>query len=126
MPRARLETILESGLISSVITYAEGHRGVAYVLEVADGAMEHFWFSFYDLRYAKQSLGLWLMLESIRDAQARGLTHYYLGTVYGEKALYKTNFEPLEWWNRDQWSRDVKLLRQRERADTIGVHGTTV
>jgi arginyl-tRNA--protein-N-Asp/Glu arginylyltransferase len=111
MPRQRLETILASGLVSAVIIYKKEGVPVAYVLEVDDGSMGHFWFSFYDLSYAKQSLGLWLMLDCIRGAQARGLAHYYLGTVYGEKARYKLNFEPIEWWDGSSWRRDLEPLK---------------
>jgi hypothetical protein len=53
----------------------------------------------------------------MRDAKKAGLTHYYLGTVYGAKALYKTNFEPVEWWDGLQWQRDVALLKEKARAD---------
>jgi arginyl-tRNA--protein-N-Asp/Glu arginylyltransferase len=118
MPRARLKTILSAGLITAVATYRNAEDAVvAYVLEVAEGAMAHYWFSFYDLVLAKQSLGLWLMLDCARDAQARGLAHYYLGTVYGHKALYKTNFEPLEWWSGSAWSRDIVLLKDLSRSE---------
>jgi hypothetical protein len=37
--------------------------------------------------------------------------------VYGEKALYKTNFEPLEWWNGEEWRSDIKQLKERGRSD---------
>ncbi|HWB34049.1 MAG TPA: GNAT family N-acetyltransferase, partial [Candidatus Paceibacterota bacterium] len=111
MPRARLETIMQSGIISTVVVYRKGSAIAAYVLEVEDGTMGHFWFSFYDLVYARQSLGLWLMLDCIRDAKARGRAHYYLGTVYGDKAFYKLNFEPAEWWDEDHWSRDIERLK---------------
>lgn len=117
MPRERLELILNFGIISTIVTYASGEKTVAYVFEVAEGTMGHYWYSFYDLSLVQQSLGLWLMLDCVRDAKARGLTHYYLGTVYGGKTLYKTNFEPLEWWNGEEWSENVKLLRERGRAD---------
>ena len=79
--------------------------------------MAHYWFSFYDLSLVHQSLGMWLMLDCIRDAKARGIEHYYLGTVYGAKALYKTNFEPLEWWSGNAWSADTVKLKARARAD---------
>ncbi len=111
MPRERLETIMQSGLISTIVVYKHSSAIVAYVLEVEDGSMGHFWFSFYDLAYARQSLGLWLMLDCIRDAQARDLDHYYLGTVYGDKAFYKLNFEPAEWWDESVWSRDIERLK---------------
>lgn len=117
MPRERLELILNFGIISTIVTYSSGEKTVAYVFEVAEGTMGHYWYSFYDLSLVQQSLGMWLMLDCVRDAKVRGLTHYYLGTVYGGKTLYKTNFEPLEWWDGAEWSGDVKLLRERGRTD---------
>lgn len=117
MPRERFEHILKMGLVTHLITYKKEKVIVAYVLEVADDTIGHYWFSFYDLAFARQSLGLWLMLDAVQDAQKRKLAYYYLGTVYGEKALYKTNFEPLEWWDGTGWSTDSKLLRQRGRTD---------
>lgn len=117
MPRARLAYILRCGLITSVSVYRKAGAIAAYVLEVADDHIGHYWFSFYDIAYRKQSLGLWLMLDHVRDAKARGQRHYYLGTVYGEKALYKTNFEPLEWWDGSTWNTDSGLLRAHGRQD---------
>ena len=117
MPGGRLETILASGFISDVIEYKKDERIIAYVLEVRDKKMAHFWFSFYDLSLTQQSLGLWLMLDCMRDAKAEGLSHYYIGTVYGEKAMYKTNFEPLEWWSGEKWSDDFELLKKYTRTD---------
>lgn len=117
MPRARLETILHSGLVTDVLVYKNAGKTVAYVLEVNSGSMGHYWFSFYDLAYAAQSLGLWLMLDCVRTAKEAGLTHYYLGTVYGSKALYKTNFEPMEWWDGGAWNSDLKLLKELSRSE---------
>ncbi len=117
LPRKRLEIILSSNLVSTIVRYGVGDTADGYVIEVADGSACDFWQSAYDPAYIKQSLGLWLMLDCIRDAKARGLSHYYLGTVYGEKALYKTNFEPLEWWNGSLWSGDVRRLKERGRTD---------
>ena len=117
MPRERLETIIESGLLTDVVTYRNDKNVAAYVLEVSTGTMAHFWFSFYDLSLVQQSLGLWLMLDCIRDAKERGAAHYYLGTVYGGKALYKTNFSPLEWWDGSGWNQDVARLKELGRAE---------
>ncbi len=118
MPRARIEALFAAGIITTVITYQHEAEIVGYVLEVEDGDMGHFWYSFYDLRYAQQSLGMWLMLDCVRSAKERGFSYYYLGTVYGEKALYKTNFEPLEWWDGTGWNSDQKLLKERGRTES--------
>ncbi|OGC88946.1 hypothetical protein A2419_01115 [Candidatus Adlerbacteria bacterium RIFOXYC1_FULL_48_26] len=117
MPRARIEALFAAGIITTVVVYKDTSNTVAYVLEVEQDDMAHYWYSFYDIQYALQSLGMWLMLDCIRDAKERGVRYYYLGTVYGEKALYKTNFAPLEWWDEVDWSSDSKLLRERSRND---------
>lgn len=117
MPRTRLEHILSCGLVSDVIEYRREGKPVAYVLEVSENGIRHYWFSFYSPEFAKQSLGLWLMQDGVRDAKEAGAAHYYLGTVYGERALYKTNFEPLQWWNGSEWSADVGRLKERGRTD---------
>ena len=117
MPRTRLELLFTSGLISTVVEYRQNGGIVGYVLEVESGTMRHFWYSAYELSLTKQSLGLWLMLDCIRDAASTGFLTYYLGTVYGAKALYKTNFEPLEWWSGAGWSRDVRELKEKARND---------
>ncbi len=117
MPRERLELILSFGIISTVITYHKDGKVVGYVFEVADPAMGHYWYSFYDPSMAGQSLGVWLMLDCIRDAKAAGRTYYYLGTVYGGKTIYKMNFGPLEWWDGTGWSRDSKALKDRGGRD---------
>ncbi len=117
MPRERLELILHSELLSSCLIYKTETKVVGYVLEGGNGAMRHYWYSAYDTELAQQSLGMWLMLDSIRDAAADGIKHYYLGTVYGPKALYKTNFAPLEWWDGETWSRDIAKLKDLSRAE---------
>ncbi len=117
MSRERLELILDCRLVSTIIVYYKEGVPVAYVFEVEGENVGHYWFSFYDLSLARQSLGMWLMLDCVRDAKNAGLDYYYLGTVYGEKALYKTNFEPLQWWDGAEWSNDIAHLRERGHTD---------
>lgn len=79
--------------------------------------MSHYWYSFYDLDLVFKSLGLWIMIDSIREAKKEKKDYFYLGTVYGEKALYKTNFDHLEYWNGGKWIADKKSLKIRSRSD---------
>ncbi len=118
MPAARLQTILSSNLITDILVYSSSTAVVAYVFEVSDTSMSHFWYSFYDLAYSNQSLGLWLMTDAIVRAQQAKKTYYYLGTAYGEKGLYKTNFESLAYWNGYTWVMDRQKLRDRCKSDT--------
>ncbi len=118
MPRDRLLSILDSGLVTHIVSYLKDDAPAAYVFEVSDRHLTHFWFSFYDLSLIWQSLGMWLMLDSARHAQVNNHTHFYLGTVYGEKALYKTAFKGLEYWDGDRWVGDIKKLKSLSRSDT--------
>ena len=118
MSKERLEGILSWPVPLCLVIYERDSVPLAAVLEVRDETMRHFWFSAYDLSLVEQSLGMWLMLDGARRAKVAGLTHYYLGTVYGEKALYKANLEPLEWWEGTSWSRDTKKLKALAHAET--------
>ena len=118
MPQERLKLILSMKLIKTIVVYKKNHELIAYLFEVSDDNMAHFWYSFYDLAYVNQSLGMWLMLDSARRAQKKGNKYFYVGTVYGEKALYKTAFSGLEYWNGKNWSNDIQRLKQISRRDT--------
>lgn len=117
MPEERLKTLFNSGLITHVISYYTNENPTAYVFEVSDKDMTHFWYSFYDLSLVYQSLGMWLMLDSARNAKNSGKEYFYAGTVYGEKALYKTAFENIEYWNGREWTADKRELKKLGRSD---------
>lgn len=118
MPRERLELVLDMGLVSSVIEYKKDGAPEAYLLLVEDETISHYWFSFYKSEYAKTSLGMWLALDHIRGLAKSGKSYFYFGTCYAEKALYKTNVEPLEFWNGATWVNDTPLLKSLCRSDT--------
>ncbi len=125
MPEKRLRTILDSGFISHVVSYRNKLDPVAYVFEISDSEMTHFWFSFYDLSLVHQSLGMWLMLDSARNAKNRKAKYFYVGTVYGQKALYKTAFKNLEFWDGGEWFADIKKMKHLGREDNNRAIGLT-
>ena len=97
--------------------YRHEDRPVAYIIERRDATMHHYWFSFYDIALANKSFGSYLMLDAIERSQALGAHYMYLGTVYGAKALYKANYEPLEFWDGSTWIADMPLLKELARND---------
>ncbi len=118
MPRERLDLILDTNLITTVIEHSLTDIPVAYILLVEDEKISHYWFSFFSHEYAKSSLGMWLGLDHIRDLKGGTKEYFYFGTCYAEKALYKTNVEPLSFWNGRIWSDDIKELKKLCRSDT--------
>lgn len=117
MPAERLDRILARDLPLRAIAYAVEGVVIAYVLEVAEGSFSHYWYSCYDLQYAGTSLGMWLMLDTVRRAEREERTHAYLGTAYGEKAKYKTNVPGLEYWDGNVWQADTRQLETIMRKD---------
>lgn len=118
MPAERFNAILASPLPLRVLVYEKEGNLVAAVLEVSGETFGHFWFSAYDLSLVQQSLGMWLILDAAQHAKNDGRDYYYLGTVYGEKALYKTNLQPLEFWDGSKWSTDIAHLKKLARAES--------
>lgn len=118
MPLARLDAILGTPLPLEIVTYKKDGVLTAAVLEIGDVTFGHFYYSAYDLSLIQQSLGMWLMLDCARQAKEAGRAHYYLGTVYGEKALYKANLQPLEFWDGSSWNTNVADLKTLARTDS--------
>ncbi len=113
MSAARLDGILESVLPLSCMRYRDTDGiPVSYVLHINTPDFTHYWFSCHQTKYAGTSLGMWLMLDSVRRAQEEGRKHLYLGTAYGEKGRYKMNITPLEFWNGSEWNANEKLLKE--------------
>jgi arginine-tRNA-protein transferase len=116
--RERLQFVLLFSKEVYVIKYTDEQGNViAYVIEVAGKIASQYWFSFYDIKAALPSLGMWLMLDCTITAKENELKYYYLGTVFGEKALYKTNFNALEYWNGNAWIQNIANLKGLARHD---------
>jgi arginyl-tRNA--protein-N-Asp/Glu arginylyltransferase len=123
MPEKRLMHVLDHAILQQVVEYTHNGTPVGYILEGGDAHATLYWFSAYDTAYLKQALGMWLMIDAVLRAKNAGKQYIYLGTVYGEKALYKANFSDIEWWNGASWSTDPKntQLRARAKSDSTRV-----
>ena len=117
MNRDRLKYILNFSEKLQVVTYTEDDTVLGYVFEVLDKDMSHFWFSFYDLKLVNTSLGMWLLLDLALHAQKENKKYFYIGTAYGDKGLYKTNFKDLEFWDGNRWVSDVLILKKLCKVD---------
>ena len=107
----KLASVLKTDLITDVVIYSSDGDTVGYVFLVQDEKVAHYWFSFYTPEKIKQSFGIYMMLQEIQTAQKLGREHLYLGTCYGTKGAYKTNFKPYEYWNGTTWTQNEKHLK---------------
>ena len=107
----KLSNILETNLITDVVTYISSGEVQGYVFLIQDTIMTHYWFSFYALAQIKKSFGVYMMVQEIQAAKDSKKQYIYLGTCYGAKGKYKTNFRPFEYWNGAQWIQDEKKIK---------------
>jgi leucyl-tRNA---protein transferase len=119
MSEERLAYVLGRGILSHLLLFESDTRRYGYVFAARAGDMLHYWYSFFDTEYLRShSLGKWMMWRTLRLAAEEGLRHVYLGTCYGEKALYKArDHTGVEFWDGNRWSGDLGILKTLCRLD---------
>lgn len=114
----RLSYILSSKSISHIFEFQIGDEKIGYVIAIIEDDTLHYWFSFFSLNYQEFGLGKWMMFSVIQWAVENELSFVYLGTCYGEKSLYKVrDFKGISFFDGNQWSKDVKMLKLKCKAD---------
>ncbi len=119
MPPERFNYIYKWPYLSHIFEFKDGKGNIlGYVFAVLTGQILHYWFSFYDLTHSRLGLGKWMMYQTIVWAENQNLQAVYLGTCYGEKAMYKMrDFKGLEFFDGNKWLADMKLLKQKCKTD---------
>jgi hypothetical protein len=120
MPRDRLELVFNSPLASHIMVFSDAATGadIGFVVLYLDAPRVAFYrYSFFVLDHPNRSLGLFLMTTAINYFQEKKFTHVYLGTCYSERALYKTQFAGVEFFNGFRWSQNLDELKFQLRRD---------
>lgn len=109
---ARFAKLLASGQTSHVLEYRLGERVVGLVTALFDAPeMAHYHFAFYDLDAGVPSMGMYMMTRAIVEFAERRFRYAYLGTCYSKNALYKTQFEGVEFHSGVRWSAELEELK---------------
>ncbi|MEI8223572.1 MAG: GNAT family N-acetyltransferase [bacterium] len=117
MNSGRLEAILRYSQHVKVVTYLFQGEYIGAVITQKIGTVIHYWFAAYSDHYTHLSLGMWLMVTFIKDYTVQNPEKViYLGTGYGSKALYKTNIEQVEYFDGNNWKKDLKILKNLLRG----------
>jgi arginine-tRNA-protein transferase len=113
MDESRLRYVLTRSSVSHIVTFAQEEKPLGYVLACITPELLHYWYAFFDVAYLRTySLGKWMMWRTIRWAQDHGLRYVYLGTCYGQKALYKVrDHRGCEFFDGTGWNRDLQWLK---------------
>ena len=106
-----VKRVFSKHLSQRVFTWERDGEIVGYVpLMVTEKAI-FYWLAFYKEDKFATGLGSRMMLEAIKWAKDEGKTHAYLGTVYTNSSLYKTNFKGWEFFDGFGWSGDKEKLK---------------
>jgi leucyl-tRNA---protein transferase len=114
MPESRLSAVLDSRFTTHACVFRDegAQEDVGLVTMLIDRPrLAQYHFAFYDLRYLKRSLGMFMMTTVVAELAKQGIGHLYLGSCYSKSALYKTQYEGIEWFNGASWSHDLEALK---------------
>jgi leucyl-tRNA---protein transferase len=119
MSHERFEAILRGPFITHIVEYRSQGELIGYTLEVHTDSFIHVWHQAYTKKYEGSHIGIALYLELLARAKQEGKSFLYFGVTHGTHMEYKTNFQPLEFWNGRAWVADAhsKELKQLLRGD---------
>lgn len=113
LPVAAIRSIFTGGVYNHVFVFEdrEKQKEIGFsVCFIADDLLQYA-HSFYDLNYFSNSLGARMMLEAVSWAKNNNKKYAYLGTCYENKALYKTEYKGVEFFNGFVWSSNLNELK---------------
>lgn len=120
MPGERLDRVMSGAVISHVLHFTEtatGRELGTAVMYLEAPRVAYYYYAFYDLALSDRNLGMFMMTRAAAFFAERGYTHLYLGTCVTPKALYKAQFEPLEFFNGSRWSHDPAELKHLVQSE---------
>jgi len=127
MPPERLEQVFQPPLATHLLMFTDSRCGVelgVVVLFLESPRLAFYRYSFYDLHQFNRSLGLFMMTSATVWFAESKFAHLYLGTCYSERALYKTQFAGVEFFNGFRWSENLAELKAmvRREIEPAGQH----
>ena len=125
MPAERLSKIWEGPVISHVLHFTDALSNAelgTVLLYLEAPRVAYYYYAFYDLTGPERNLGMQLMTRAVEQFAATGFEHLHLGTCVTEAALYKTQFEPLEFFNGARWSNNCAELKHLVRRPATATH----
>jgi arginyl-tRNA--protein-N-Asp/Glu arginylyltransferase len=121
MSFARLDRLMQNPVISHLLLYtdtATGREVGTALLFLEPPQVTYYYYAFYDLAYLSRSLGMYMMTAAVESFARQGFAWFHLGTCYSERALYKTQFAGVQFFNGFHWSSnldELKFLIRREQ-----------
>ncbi len=125
MPPERLDRLMSGPIISHLLHFtdrATGRDAGTVLMFLQAPRVAWYYYAFYHLTPETRHLGMAMMTSAVEWFTHEGFHHLHLGTCYSERALYKTQFEPMEFFNGFRWSRNLDELKHLVRTVPDGRH----
>lgn len=118
----RLRYILGKPFLDDMLLWTAKGEIMAFALIVKGCWGAHYWYVFYlNDPGVPAPPGHGYLVDFIDWCRECGLSHAYLGTVYGRKSLYKSRgIEGIEFWNGNHWDSDRERLSMLQDIDEAG------
>lgn len=120
MTKERLDGLFNSKVISHLLLYTHlttGEEIGIALLYLEPKKLAYYYYAFYDLERFKHSLGMFMMTAAVNYFATEKFDFIYLGTCYSERALYKTQFKNLEFFDGLRWSNSLDQLKLMIKRD---------
>lgn len=119
----RLDRIFTRPITSHVAVFSDPDgREVGLVSLLQDRTTWFYSNAFYEPQ-APSGRGAFLMTTLVDRLSRQGASHLHLGTCYSRSALYKTQFEGVEFFDGVGWKDDLALLKLLLSREERGVAG---
>ena len=119
--KERLSLIIDRKNHNKTYIFSIKSKIIGYVLAYETNNIIHYWFSFYDTKYLNEfPLGKFMMEHLVYHAKKLNKKYIFLGTCYGEKALYKVrDFKGIEFYDGNKWIKNIRLLKDFCKSDPV-------
>ncbi len=97
---------------NTLLIYKQNEKPVGYCICYINKEILHYCYPFYNLDSEISNLGIGMMTKAIIWAKEQGLKYIYLGSAKDSKALYKFQFEGVEWFDGKQWQTNIAELKK--------------
>ncbi len=96
---------------NTLLIYRRNEKPIGYCICYKNKEILHYCYPFYNLDSEISNLGIGMMTKAVSYAKEQGLKYIYLGSAKDSKALYKFQFEGVEWFDGEVWQNDIEKLK---------------
>ncbi len=109
----KLKWLFSGEFFNSVFVFKKENEIIGYTICMETKNFLDYAYPFYKKEYIKENIGMGMMLKAIKHSLENEKKYVNLGTIYDKEAKYKLQFKNLEWWDGENWNRDITSLKEK-------------